>query len=202
MVENEKLTPEEAFLWVRINNVPPGFKYRRAALLNLNYPRRLIDHGIKKLIDLNLIIETKENIRNVHYEAIDLQKDWYKMNQTLVQNEPNVGTKRTTNKTISKNINNGEKSPTLTPCRGILNIDHLIEPGPRRKRLEDALEKRIGFELMPGFFKWLEADFMKDKTKLPIRAYSKKRQDILSLATNYLSLTAQGYNMDETPEDL
>ena len=74
LVENEKLTPEEAFLWVRINNVPPGFKYRRAALLNLNYPRRLIDHGIKKLIDLNLITETKENIRNVHYEALDLQK--------------------------------------------------------------------------------------------------------------------------------
>ena len=115
LVENEKLTPEEAFLWVRINNVPPGFKYRRAALLNLNYPRRLIDHGIKKLIDLNLIIETKENIRNVHYEAIDLQKDWYKMNQTLVQNEPNVGTKRTTNKTIYKNINNGDESPEEMP---------------------------------------------------------------------------------------
>jgi hypothetical protein len=204
LVENEKLTPEEAFLWVRINNVPPGFKYRRATLLNLNYPRRLIDHGIKKLVDLNLIRELKENIRNVQYESIDLSERWYKMNQTLVQNEPNVGTKRTTNKTISKNINNGEnspkKTPALTPLRGGLNIDHLIEPGTRRKRLEDSIERIIGFELMPGFFKWLEADFMRDKTKLPIRAYTKKRQDILSLATNYLSLVVMGDRLGETTE--
>ena len=118
----------------------------------------------------------------------------------MVENPPIVSGKSTTNKNTHKNTNNGKNSPALTPFRGSLNIDHLIAPGPRRKRLEDAIEKMIGLELMPGFFKWLEADFMRDKTKLPIRVYTKKRQDILLLATNYLSLTAQGYTIDENSE--
>ena len=119
-------------------------------------------------------------------------------------NSTNVVRIPDTNKTISKNINNGEnspkESPALTPLRGGLNIDHLIEPGTRRDRLEDSIERILGFELMPGFFKWLEADFMKDKTRLPIRAYTKKRRDILELAKLYLSQEALGYIINENSE--
>ena len=75
-------------------------------------------------------------------------------------------------------------------------------PGTRRKRLEDSIERIIGFELMPDFFKWLEADFMKDKTKLPIRVYTNKRQDIISLAKHYLSTVVMESRMEgQTIED-
>jgi len=206
LVEKQKVSIVDAHFWVVINNVPSGFKYRRAALINKGYSKWQVDHSIKALCDLNLIRETKINLKNVQYEAVDLQKECPETRQTMSGNSTNYVRNPDTNKTISKNRNNGEnlpkESPTLTPLRGGLNIDHILMPGTRRKRLEDSIEKILGFDLMPAFFKWLEADFMKDKTKLPIRAYTKKRQDILSLATNYLSLTAQGYNMDETPEDL
>lgn len=204
LVEKKTISMVDAHFWVVLNNVPPGFKFRRATLINKGYPKRQIDQSLSNLSALNLVRETKINLKNIQYEAIDLQKEWLNLSQTMSQNGTNYVPKRDTNKTISKNINNGDKSPKESPApapfRGSLNIDHLIEPGPRRKRLEDALERMIGLELMPSFFTWLEADLKKDAVNLPIRAYTKKRKIILELATNYLSLVVMGDRLGETTE--
>ena len=204
LVDNGTIPMEASHFWVKINNVPPGFRFRRAALITKTYSKWQVDKAINCLLEHKLIREIRKNSRNISFESIDLEERCPETRQTLSGNSTNVVRIPDTNKTISKNINNGEnspkESPALTPLRGGLNIDHLIEPGTRRDRLEDSIERILGFELMPGFFKWLEADFMKDKTRLPIRAYTKKRRDILELAKLYLSQEALGYIINENSE--
>jgi hypothetical protein len=201
-VKQKKITGFDAYLWAVLNNVSSGYHYRVATLVNQGYPVDQIKLSIKRLSAQNLVKEIRKHGRWVEWEAIDFEIDRWKIHQSLVENPPIVSGKSTTNKNTYKNINNGEnspkESPTLTPLRGGLNIDHILMPGTRRKRLEDSIEKIIGFDLMPAFFKWLEADFMKDKTKLPIRAYSKKRQDIISLAKHYLSTIVMADRLGET----
>jgi hypothetical protein len=193
LVEKQKVSIVDAHFWVVINNVPSGFKYRRAALINKGHSKRQVDQAIDSLLALNLIKETKVNLKNVHYEAIDLQKECPKTGQTMSQNGTNYVPKRDTNKTISKNINNGENSPKEntppTPIRGRLNIDHLFVQGKRRERLEDALKRMLG-EFVPEFIPWLEKRCMTNKAMLPLRLDQKLHQTTLSNAKLFLGLRA------------
>ena len=193
LVEKQKVSIVDAHFWVVLNNVPSGFKYRRAALINKGYSKWQIDHSIKTLCDLNLIRETKINLKNVQYEAIDLQKECPETRQTMSGNSTNYVRNPDTNKTINKNINNGEFSPKEntppTPIRGRLNIDHLFVQGKRRERLEDALKRMLG-EFFPEFIPWLEKRCMTNKAMLPLRLDQKLHQTTLSNAKLFLSLRA------------